>query len=76
MHDASGGPNHGYSLADARNNFIDHGDMYELRDDRRISVVATPSRHRLAILQFVMNVDRDERFDMETFEQLMSRALK
>jgi len=34
---ARGGPNHGYSLAEARRNFREFGVMYEPEGDRRIS---------------------------------------
>lgn len=46
--------------------FEDHGDMFRY-DERRISVVSSPSRNRLALLGFVRNVDLNEPFDLETF---------
>lgn len=65
------GPNGSYSLEDARLNFEDHGDMFRF-DHRRITVVASPSRQRLALLNFVRNLGSDDDLDLDQFLALLS----
>jgi hypothetical protein len=67
------GPNSSYSLAEARANFEDHGDMYRY-GGTRISVVSVPSTSRLALLSFVQSLDPDQQLDMETFLHLLGTA--
>jgi hypothetical protein len=68
--EVTGGPNGSYSLAEARANFEDHGDMYRF-DTTRIPAVSEPSRERLALLQFIRGREGDAELDCEAFFRLL-----
>jgi hypothetical protein len=69
----AGGPNGSYSLAEARANFEDHGDMFRY-DATRIPIAAEPSRERLALLQFIRGLEDDAELDCEVFFRLLEAA--
>ncbi|MAK61658.1 MAG: hypothetical protein CMK09_11820 [Ponticaulis sp.] len=64
-----GGPNGRYSLTDARNNFRDHGYMYDLED--AIEIVKHPSAERRTLINYCLSVVRgEEKLDKTLFESL------
>lgn len=66
-----GGPNHGYSLSEARRNFRDHGHMY--RKGAGIDVVERPSEARRALLSYVRDVMAGKtKLDEQVFDALAS----
>ena len=54
--DVLGGPNKGYSLSAARENFKKHGHMYD--SGRGIAAVERPSRARSKLLEYAQSVLR------------------
>ncbi len=65
-----GGPNGRYSLTMARENFVDHFDMYEA--GQGIGVVADPSPERKAILAYLAAVKQGERrHDLRVLQGLL-----
>jgi Cysteine-rich CPCC len=69
----AGGPNGSYSLTEARGNFEDDGDKYRY-DTTRINVVSNASPERLALLQYVRNLEGNTELDCETFFRLLRAA--
>ena len=62
--------NHGYSLRQARANFLDHGHMYDL--GREISYLKTQSEERVALLFYIGQVQSgNTKLDQETLEKLI-----
>ena len=62
--------NQGYSLRQARANFLDHGHMYDL--GREISYLKAQSKERAALLFYVGQVQSgNTNLDQETLEKLI-----
>lgn len=65
-----GGPNKGYSLAKARENFADHLDMFDV--GKGIEATEKPSRARLALLAYIGPVvAQTEAFGLQQFAALL-----
>lgn len=67
-----GGPNYEYSLTHARQNFLDHGHMYDTGNG--IEVVEKPSQRRLDLMRFVEAVGNGATPDQERLNRLISGA--
>ncbi|MBY8976738.1 hypothetical protein KHP62_13020 [Rhodobacteraceae bacterium NNCM2] len=63
--------NHNYTLRQARQNFLDHGHMYDL--GREISYLKSESDERIALLQFVRRVMTGE---AEFSQDILNSLLK
>lgn len=55
--EARGGPNSHYSLAQAQQNFADHGHMYD--ESQGIQVVEQPSSTRRELMDYLVSFGRD-----------------
>ncbi len=65
-----GGPNGLLSIAQARRNFVQHGDAFDAADTRRRNLCRDPNRKRL--LRYVDDLWLGwERFDRKKFEELL-----
>lgn len=65
-----GGPNHEYSLIQARHNFLDHGDMYDIGN--QISAVANPTPQRVELFVYLaaLKPDRND-LDIDLLPRLL-----
>lgn len=68
--EVTGGPNGAYSLSVARENFLDHGDMYFVDDG--IEFVRSPSPERKHLIDYVIKVVKQE---IDLSEDLLSTLL-
>lgn len=66
-----GGPNHEYSLIQARHNFLDHGDMNDIGN--QISAVANPIPQRVELFIYLASL-QPERNDLDI--DLLPRLLR
>ncbi len=64
------GPNQGYSLTAARENFRDHGDMYNTDDG--IDIVRQPGPERERLIEYVLKVVKGE---IDLSEELLATLL-
>ena len=65
-----GAPNHGYSLSAARENFKNHGHMYDL--GKGLRVIEQPKPERLALVEFAKLVlETPSVFDPNQFQRLI-----
>lgn len=69
--DVRGGPNSHYSLSQARQNFADHGHMYD--EDQGIKVVEQPSSARRELMNYLKSIGSDPtRADPARLGELLS----
>lgn len=62
--------NHGYTLRQARANFLDHGHMYDL--GREIPYLKTQSKERAALLDYVSRIQSGKaKLDQTRLEKLI-----
>lgn len=62
--------NHGYTLRGTHENYLDHAHMYDL--GREISYLHEPSDERIALLEYVREIQSgDRKFDQNLFVRLI-----